>query len=99
MLIVAEYLTLISDDFLHLSGSREPHFATISAKALVKSLIAVEVEQGVQVFPPRRFPHVVTAMCLIAGAFLVYLFSTPDSRAEGSPATCADASELAVLPS
>jgi hypothetical protein len=66
---------------------------------LGKSLIAVKVEQGVQVFPPRRFPHVVTALFLIAGAFLVYLFSTADSRAEGSPATCADASELAVLPS
>ena len=50
-------------------------------------------------FPPRRFPHVVTALFLIAGAFLVYLFSTSDSWAEGSPATCADASELAVLPS
>jgi hypothetical protein len=66
---------------------------------LGKSLTAVKVEQGVQVFPPRRFPHVVTALFLIAGAFLVYLFSTADSRAEGSPATCADASELAVLPS
>jgi hypothetical protein len=41
----------------------------------------------------------VTALFLIAGAFLVYLFSTADSRAEGSSATCADASELAVLPS
>src|ERR1700752_3238675 len=97
MLIVAENHTLNSDDFLHLNGSRGPHFATISAKALVKSLIAVEVE--LQVFPPRRFPHVVTALFLIAGAFLVYLFSTADSRAEGSPATCADASELAVFPS
>jgi hypothetical protein len=51
------------------------------------------------VFPPRRFPHVVTALFLIAGAFLVYLLSTADSRAEGSSATCADASKLAVLPS
>jgi hypothetical protein len=51
------------------------------------------------VFPPRRFPHVVTALFLIAGAFLVYLFSTADSRAEGSSSTCAGASELAVLPS
>ena len=50
-------------------------------------------------FPPRRFPHVVTALFLIAGGFLVYLFSTADSRAEGSFATCADASEFAVLPS
>ena len=40
-----------------------------------------------------------TALFLIAGAFLVYLFSTPDSWAEGSPATCADVSEFAVLPS
>ncbi|MFZ3324947.1 MAG: hypothetical protein WA231_03220, partial [Methylocella sp.] len=66
---------------------------------MVKSLFAVKVEQGVQVFPPRRFPHVVTALFLIAGASLVYLFSTADSRAEGSSATCADASELAVFTS
>jgi hypothetical protein len=72
--------------------------ATISAKALVKSLIAVKAEQGAQVFPPRRFPPVVIALFLIAGAFLVYLFSTADSRAGGSSATCVDAAELAVLP-
>jgi hypothetical protein len=76
-----------------------PHFATISTKALVKSLIAIKVEQGVRVFAPRRFPNVVTALFLITGAFLVYSFSTADSRAEGFSATCADASELAVLPS
>src|SRR5207249_8449631 len=57
------------------------------------------VEQGVQVFPPRRFPPVVQALFLIADAFLVYLFSTADSRAGGSSAPCADAPELAVLPS
>jgi hypothetical protein len=57
------------------------------------------MEQGVQVFPPRSFPRVVTALCLIAGPFLVYLFSTADSQAEGSSAICADASELAVFPS
>jgi hypothetical protein len=45
------------------------------------------------VFPPRRF------LFSIAGAFLVYSFSAADSRAEGSFATCGDASELAVLPS
>src|SRR5262249_26884969 len=36
---------------------------------------------------------------MIAGGFLGYLFSTADSWAEGSSAICADASELAVLPS
>src|SRR5256885_12053148 len=79
--------------------AHDNRFATISAKALVKSLIAVKVEQGVQVFRLRCFPHVVTGLCLIAGALLVYLFWTADSRAEGSSAICADASELAVLPS
>jgi hypothetical protein len=95
---IAENLPLNSDDFSYLNGSRQPHSATISAKALVKSLFAVKVEQGALVFPPRCFPPVVLALFLIAGAFLVYLFSTADSRAEGSSATCMDAPELAVLP-
>jgi hypothetical protein len=38
-------------------------------------------------------------LLLIAGAFLVFLFSAVDSRAEGSPGICKDAAELAVLPS
>jgi len=75
------------------------HFATILAKVLINSLIAVKVEQGVQVLPPHRSPPVVTVLFLIAGAFLVYLFSTTNSRAGGSSAPCADAPELAVLPS
>jgi hypothetical protein len=52
----------------------------------------------VQVLPPRHFPHVLTALFLIAGASLVSLLSTVDSRAEGASAICADAPELAVLP-
>jgi hypothetical protein len=51
-----------------------------------------------QVFPPHRFPPVVMALFLIAGAFLFYSFSTADSRAEGSSANCVDTPELAVLP-
>ena len=38
-------------------------------------------------------------MLLIAGAFFLLLFSAADARAQGSPGTCEDAAELAVLPS
>jgi hypothetical protein len=55
MLIVAENITLNSDDFSYLNGSQQAHFATISAKALVKSLIAVKVEQGFKCFHHATF--------------------------------------------
>ena len=35
----------------------------------------------------------------MAGAFFAVLFSAADSQAQGSPATCEDASDIAVLPS
>ena len=47
----------------------------------------------------RRFAPAATASLLIAGAFAVSLFSTVDSRAEASSASCEDAAEIAVLPS
>src|SRR5258708_1685426 len=55
--------------------------------------------KGAQLILARRFAHAVTALLLIAGAFFVFLFSVVDSRAEGSPGSCEDAAELAVLPS
>ncbi len=47
----------------------------------------------------RRFAPAATASLLIAGAFAVSLFSTVNSRAEASSASCEDAAEIAVLPS
>ena len=49
--------------------------------------------------PARQFAAASTASRLIAGALFVFLFSAADGRAEGSPGTCEDAAELAVLPS
>jgi hypothetical protein len=46
-------------------------------------------------FPARQFAAAATALSLIAGAF--FLFSAADALAEGSPAGCEDAAELAVL--
>ena len=40
-----------------------------------------------------------TALLPMAGAFLVFVLSAMDSRAEGSPGICEDAAQLAVLPS
>ena len=40
-----------------------------------------------------------TVLLPIAGAFLVFVLSAMDARAEGSPGICKDAAELAVLPS
>ena len=40
-----------------------------------------------------------TAFLPVAGAFFVFLFSAVDSRAQGSPGSCEDAAELAVMPS
>src|SRR6266851_8344622 len=40
-----------------------------------------------------------TALLPIAGAFLVFLCSAAESRAQASPGVCEDAAELAVLPS
>src|SRR5947207_277562 len=40
-----------------------------------------------------------TVLLPIAGAFLVFVLSAMDARAEGSPGICKDAAELVVLPS
>ena len=50
-------------------------------------------------FVARQFAAAVTASLLIAGAFFVLLFSVVDSQAKGPSGSCADAGELAVLPS
>jgi hypothetical protein len=51
-------------------------------------------------FPARQFAaFATTALLLSAGAFFGLLGSAADSRAEGSPGTCEDAAEIAVLPS
>jgi hypothetical protein len=52
-----------------------------------------------QLFPARPFAAAVTASLLIAGAFFVVLFPVVDSRAQGPSGICADAAEVAVLPS
>ncbi len=50
--------------------------------------------------PARRFAAAAkTAWLPIACACFVFLFSVAVSRAQGSPGVCADAAELAVLPS
>src|SRR5262245_50100890 len=49
--------------------------------------------------PARPFAAAVTAWLSIAGACLVSLVTAVDARAQASPGTCADAAELAVLPS
>ncbi len=54
--------------------------------------------------PARRFVAATATLLPIAVAFFAFLFSTADSRAQGSPGkgssgTCEDAAELAVLPS
>jgi hypothetical protein len=53
--------------------------------------------RGAQLFLARQFAAAVTALLLIVGAFLVFLFSA-GSRAEAATDVCDDA-ELAVLPS
>ena len=56
--------------------------------------------QGAQLFPERQFVVAPTsAVSLIAGAFFLVLCSGTDSRAEGSPGVCEDATELAFLAS
>ena len=47
----------------------------------------------------RQFAAAVTALSLVAGAAVVFLFSVVDSRAEAPFGSCEDAAELAVLPS
>jgi hypothetical protein len=47
----------------------------------------------------RQFAAAVTALLLIAGAFVVSLFSSVSAQAQGPRGTCEDAAELAVLPS
>ncbi len=50
-------------------------------------------------FPARQFAAATTALLLFAGSFFACLFASADSRAQGSPGSCEDAAELAVLPS
>jgi hypothetical protein len=50
-------------------------------------------------FVARQFAAAVKASLLIAGAFVVLLFSVVDSQAKGPSGSCEDAGELAVLPS
>ena len=50
-------------------------------------------------FVARQFAAAVTASLLITGAFFVLLFSVVDLQAKGPSGSCADAGELAVLPS
>src|SRR5439155_72347 len=57
------------------------------------------VREGLQVFPARRFSAAATAFLPFAGACLALLFSAVDARAQGAAASCADAAEIAVLPS
>jgi len=54
---------------------------------------------GARLFLARQFAAAVTALLLIAGAFFVFLFSVLDAQAQGPSGSCADAAELAVLPS
>src|SRR6266849_9139099 len=57
------------------------------------------VREGLQVFPARRFSAAATAFLPVAGACLALLFSAVDARPQGAAASCADAAEIAVLPS
>src|SRR5207244_661945 len=50
-------------------------------------------------FSARQFSVAATPLLPIAGIVFVFLFSSPDARAETSRGTCEDAAELAVLSS
>jgi hypothetical protein len=50
-------------------------------------------------FPTRQLTAAATASLLIAGAFVVCLFSAADSQAQSPASTCEEAPEVAVLPS
>jgi hypothetical protein len=54
---------------------------------------------GLNLFPGRQFVAAATAWPLIAGVLFASLFPAVDARAQGSPGTCEDAAEVAVLPS
>src|SRR6186713_102471 len=54
---------------------------------------------GAQLFPARQLTAVATASLLIAGAFVVCLFSAADSQAQSPAINCEEAPEVAVLPS
>src|SRR3954469_22132944 len=54
---------------------------------------------GAQLFPTRQLTAAATASLLIAGAFVVCLFSAADSQAQSPASTCEEAPEVAVLPS
>jgi hypothetical protein len=73
------------------------NFATIQPKLSRYRLITVKQGKGAQLFRGRQFAAAVTASLPVAGAFFGLLFSAVDARAQGG--TCADAAEIAVLPS
>jgi hypothetical protein len=50
-------------------------------------------------FPARHLAAATTALLPLASAFLLGFFPITDSRAQGSPAGCEEAAEIAVLPS
>src|SRR4029079_13483289 len=54
---------------------------------------------GAQLFPARQLTAAATASLLIAGAFVVCLFSAADSQAQSPTSNCEEAPEVAVLPS
>src|SRR3954469_24694681 len=54
---------------------------------------------GAQLFPARQLTAAATASLLIAGAFVVCLFSAADSQAQSPASNCEEAPEVAVLPS
>src|SRR6476659_1429951 len=54
---------------------------------------------GAQLFPTRQLTAAATASLLIAGAFVVCLFSAADSQAQSPASNCEEAPEVAVLPS
>src|SRR5438067_3199324 len=55
-------------------------------------------QRGSNLYPGPRVTAT-TVLLPIAGAFLVFVLSAMDARAEGSSGICKDAAELAVLPS
>ena len=55
--------------------------------------------RGIDLLLAHRFSAAATASLLVAGSFIVAVFSATNSRAQGASGGCEDAAELAVLPS
>ncbi len=58
----------------------------------------LQPKSGAPLVPAQRFTATLTALLPIAGAFFVMLFPIAQSQAQGRPASCEDAAEIAVLP-